>query len=83
MRKYIAQSHVHDYSPYNATLYAAQLKAMGVKRVRLARLNGWSNQPQVVTFEGEGISETMIKMMFKRFPEFAKWPVVIHEKDWN
>jgi hypothetical protein len=83
MRKYIAQSHVHDYSPYNATLYMARLKAIGAKRVRLARLNGWSNQPQVVTFEGDGISETIIKIMFKQFPEFRKWPPIIREKDWK
>lgn len=83
MRKYIAQSHVHDYCVYNATLYAAQLRAMGVKNVRTARLNGWSNQPKVVTFDGDGISETMIKLAFKRFPEFSKWPPVIHEKDWK
>mgnify|MGYP006279049217 CR=1 FL=1 len=84
MRYYIDNSSIFDSAPYyQAREIAEILKASGIKKVRLARKYGWSNQPQVVTFEGDSSLAESALVSSGVHPLIKKWGVIIREKDWG
>lgn len=80
MRYYVANSSYFDSHPYNKPRIAKAVKAGGGKNVRLSRYNGWSNQPQVVTFDA---GEVTAKKVQKSVSRALKTPwIIVREKDW-
>jgi hypothetical protein len=71
--------YVRDFYPnYDEDKIASILKSMGAKKVRKAKLYGWSNQPDVVVFEGD--KNKAQEILEKEFPDNY---ISIYEKDWG
>ena len=69
---------VNDFYPnYDEDKIAQVLKSNGFKKVRKGRKYGWSNQPEVVIFEGD---KNMAKDILEK--EFDNY-ISINEKDWG
>jgi len=84
-RMYIRWSSMWDTGPdyYPKHLIKAAVKEAGGKNVRLARLYGWSNQPQVVTFDvPKSVSLDRILDRVK-FVCNKPWRPIASEKDWR
>lgn len=70
--------YVNDFYPnYDEDKIAEVLKANGFKKVRKAKKYGWSNQPDVVLFQGD---ENKAKKVLEK--EFEAY-ISINEKDWG
>jgi hypothetical protein len=71
--------YVRDFYPnYDEDKIAGILKSIGAKKVRKAKLYGWSNQPDVVVFEGD--KDKAQEVLEKEFPDNY---ISIYEKDWG
>jgi hypothetical protein len=71
--------YVRDFYPnYDEDKIANILKSMGAKKVRKAKLYGYSNQPDVVVFEGD--KDKAQEILEKEFPDNY---ISIYEKDWG
>lgn len=83
MRQYISLSSQFNTFHYDALLYKRMLRQLGVKNVSLSRLNGLSNQPQVVTFPADSVDIEVLKISFSRLPEFSDGrSIIIYDKGW-
>jgi len=71
--------YVRDFYPnYDEDKIASILKSIGAKKVRKAKLYGYSNQPDVVVFEGD--KDKAQEILEKEFPDNY---ISIYEKDWG
>jgi hypothetical protein len=71
--------YVKDFYPnYDEDKIASILKSMGAKKVRKAKLYGYSNLPDVVVFEGD--KNKAQEVLEKEFPDNY---ISIYEKDWG
>jgi len=71
--------YVRDFYPnYDEDKIADILKSIGAKKVRKAKLYGYSNQPDVVVFEGD--KNKAQEVLEKEFPDNY---ISIYEKDWG
>jgi len=71
--------YVRDFYPnYDEDKIASILKSIGAKKVRKAKLYGYSNQPDVVVFEGD--KNEAQEILEKEFPDNY---ISIYEKDWG
>lgn len=83
MRQYISLSSQFNTFHYDAQLYKSMLRQLGVKNVCLSRLNGLSNQPQVVAFPIDSVDIEVLKISFSRLPEFSDGrSIIIYDKGW-
>ena len=70
--------YVNDFYPnYDEDKIAKVLKDNGFKKVRKAKKYGWSNQPDVVVFEGS--KNKAQEILEKEFDNY----ISIYEKDWG
>lgn len=80
MRYYVDNSSYFDSHPYNKTRIAKAVKLGGGKNIRAANKYGWSNQPQVVTFDaGEVTAKKVCGAVEKALG--TSW-IIVRKKDW-
>ena len=84
---YIAWSSIFDSAPYyQAELMRDLLRSAGIKKVRLCRFRGWSNQPHIVCFEGDGneerVRQQIVEILSKAVPTIAHCGAIISERYW-
>lgn len=71
--------YVRDFYPnYDEDKIVSILKSNGFKKVRKAKLYGWSNQPDVAVFEGD--KNQAQEILEKEFPDNY---ISIYVKDWG
>lgn len=79
-RAYLHRSSHFNTIPYRLEEYIKAMREAGVPLVRTSRLNGWRNQPKIVTFPAS--HEATVEAALRKLPEFAKWGPIIHRKGW-
>ena len=80
MRYYVVRSAWFDTHPYNKPRIIKAVKVGGGKNVRLANTHGWSNQPQVVTFDAGEVTAKRVERSVSRVLG-TQW-ISVREKDW-
>lgn len=70
--------------PYNVSNIKQAIKNAGGNNIRTSMLNGWSNQPDVVTFSANpnDVKEIGTKASMELGDLAAKWGLIIFEKEW-
>lgn len=79
-RYYVDRSSWFDTNEYNPMLIKEIVKLHGGKNVRLARKFGWSNLPQVVTFNANDYKKSKINEALQKALD-TPW-IIISKKDW-
>jgi hypothetical protein len=80
MRYYVDNSSYFDSHPYNKPRIAKIAKAGGGKNVRAANKFGWSNQPQVVTFDAGEVTAKKVGSAVEK--ALGTSHIIIRKKDW-
>jgi hypothetical protein len=80
MRYYVDNSSYFDSHPYKKTLISRAVKIGGGKNVRASNKHGWSNQPQVVTFDAGEVTARKVQKAVSRALK-TPW-IIVREKDW-
>lgn len=84
---YIKNSSIFDNpnNKYDISLFIKTLKDAGARNVWTSPLYGWSNQPQVVLFNENELSEEEAKDALNQLPVFKIWGVIIRDAylDWT
>lgn len=83
-RFYVDYSSIFNNMPYNVPDIKQAIKNAGGKNVRTSRLNGWSNQPDVVTFSAniDDLRAIREEASAELGGLAAKWGLITVEKDW-
>lgn len=88
MRYYLYHSAAFGLPPfvYHLKIYKAVVKAFGGRYVRESKQHGWSNQPKVVTWEGNSEVNEAIREALSQVAPFhhgGGLPCpIIHKQDW-
>jgi hypothetical protein len=87
-RLYLAWSSIFD-SPdnkYDAALFSRVLKEAGAREITIEPAYGWSNQPDVVTFDADVNQISRFVEKLSQVPPFAGHRTaspIIHEVTWS
>jgi hypothetical protein len=78
---YVHNSSIFDApaNKYDIPLFMKTLKKAGAKKVWKANAYGWSNQPEVVLFQG--LDREKARKVLGELPVFQKWGAIIHDTD--
>jgi hypothetical protein len=84
-RFYLERSSLFDAPEniYNSGLFARAILENGGRNVGVDKKNGWSNQPEVVTFDALEESLKGIIDGLNQLPPFKGRGCIIHEQDWT
>ena len=79
--KYVMNSSHFDYNPYNKEEYVKALESAGATEIIIENQYGWSNQPEVVCFDG--ITKDDAETVLNRLKPFdGQWGAIIGDVDW-
>ena len=84
-RYYLVRSSIFDNPSviYNIGEFGVSIEKAGGYDIKIENAEGWSNQPEVVTFLADEAKLPAIKKSLDSLDVFKKWGCILRKKDWE